>query len=287
MTSFVDDIGRFVNSEFWKDNLAVLRRTDVSFHEAKVATSVDPMILEYWGRAYLNGLGYEVRNVGHAIVGDTAYMKYYTARRPVFNLVWRYDEAATLEAAKGDPFATWTDAGEQAYLAAQAPRYPTPGDLRLVAEYFGGDEWARMVAKLRDPDIEHFHIYLLTDLHPHVLGHAFAEALIRLDAPSIVPPYYLARPDIRAMWIGFAPDGDTSFEVACYHTPGVAFSVKEMSKEEAAYGGDGWRASDVRAFMDRDRYRGVTLNEADAAVARALEAAHVSVGGAPRRTAGS
>jgi hypothetical protein len=267
---FIDEVEDFLRSSFWTRNVEILKRPDVSFHEAVVSTSVHPILLEYIFGRFLQGIGREICNVGHAVVGEQAYIKYYTKERPVFNLVWRHAAGVTLCGDAESPFSTWTDAGESAFLRGHAFRGSTPEDETVIDNYFGSEHWREMLAKCADPRIEHFHIYLLSDLDPRYLGPRFADALRQAGYDLSVPVYYLARPDISAMWIGLVTDGRVSLEVCCYYTPETAFEIKEMTEAERSYGGDGWTCDDLRKFIRHGDYQTYTLREADEAVQRAV-----------------
>ncbi len=74
-------------------------------------------------------------------------------------------------------------------------------------------------------------------------------------------PYYLARPDIGSMWLGYVPPGTTSMEFVATHTPGVVLEPQMLSDADRAYGGDGFTVIQLKRFIDSQPYEVVTLGE--------------------------
>ena len=203
-----------------------------------------------------------MRNVGHAFVADWGWIKIYPEQRPILNIVWRYEAGDAIAAADAGELDTWTDGGERAYLDDLAPRRMTREDAAEVAGYLDSEHWKQVLGWFDDDDVEHFHIYLRTDLHPHDLEPKFTTSLEANGFELSVPPFFLARPDLGLMWIGLAPNGMTSLEIACIHTPGVAIEPKVLTPEDRQYGGDPWTVSHFKEFTARDPYQVLTLSEA-------------------------
>src|SRR4029079_10526167 len=137
----------------------------------------------------------------------------------VFNLVWRYDPSVVIAPFEDDQFSTWTDDGERGYLESYPFQRLEAADEKRMENYFSSSHWSQMLQKFADPEIEHFHIYLKSNVHPHDLGPPFESAIREAGYALHVPTYYLARPDIDAMWIGIVADGKTSLEVCSYFDP--------------------------------------------------------------------
>ena len=234
----------------------------MSFFEARVTTIVHPLSLEFLFVEYLDRIGRRVRNVGHAFVGDWGWIKIYPEVRPVLNVVWRYDASSVIAPDPEDFLESWTDEGERSYLADVRPRRTTEGDRAGILAYLGSDHWMQVLGWFADHETEHFHTYLHTELHPHDLAPFLVGSLAEHGFGLEVPPFFLARPDLGLMWIGLAPDGMTSQEVACIHTPGVLLEPKQLTRQDREYGGDPWTVSDFRERVARDPYRVLTLSEA-------------------------
>jgi hypothetical protein len=224
----------------------------------------------------MDALGRDVRNVGHAFVGDNGYLKIYTRTRPILNVVWQYDPAVAL-APQEEWFTTWTDDDEEAYMKRVEPRSHAESDQEEIAAYFRSQAWTRVLEMLADDEIEHFHAFVRTEIDPHALTPFFVSELEANGFELTVPVFYLAQSDDHpladgrsAMWIGLIPDGTKSLEVSCIHSPGVVLEAKEMSDLERLYGGDGWTTAEHKAFIQRSQYEILTLNEAVDVVTRAL-----------------
>ena len=261
-TTLRDGLLDFFRSSEWADAQALLDDPGVSFFEAKVTTSVHPLSLEFLFVEYLNRTGRRVRNVGHAFVGEWGWIKIYPEIRPVLNIVWRYDGSSVIAAHPEDFLDVWTDEGERDYLEDVGPRRVTGADRDGIRSYLVSDHWQQVLDRYADHETEHFHTYLRTDLHPHDLAPYLVESLAERGFPLRVPPFFLARPDLGLMWIGLAPDGMTSQEVACIHTPGTLLEPKELTDQDREYGGDPWTVVDFRERVARDPYEVLTLSEA-------------------------
>ena len=261
MLPLARDVVRFFESSDWEPAEERLHDPDVSFFEVRVTTTIHPLSLEYLMVEYLNRMGRDVRNVGHAFVDDWGWIKLYPKERPIVNVVWRYRAGHAIVAADEGELDTWTDRGERAYLDEQEPRRMTNEDAVEVTGYLESEHWKQVLAWFADDEVEHFHVYLLTDLHPHDLEPELTASLSAHGFESNVPPFFLARPDLGLMWIGLAPDGMTSMEIACIHTPGSILEAKNLTAGERQYGGDPWTVSDYRNFAGRDPYQVLTLSE--------------------------
>ena len=266
MSETVDQLIKFFGSEEWAPAAARLDDPEVSFFEIKVLTRVHPLSLEYLMVEYLDRIGRRVRNVGHAFVGDWGWIKIYPETRPIVNVVWKYGDGAVIAGADEGELDTWTDAGEEQYLADTAPRRLAAADEPAVAAYLESDHWAQVLGWSRDDEVEHFHVYLLTDLHPHDLAPHFMAGFESAGLSFTVPPFFLARPDLGLMWIGLAPDALSSVEIACIHTPGTVLESKKLTDEDRRYGGDPWTVRDLKEFTAGDPYQVLTLSEARAVV---------------------
>ena len=261
-TTLRDGLLDFFRSSEWADAQALLDDQEVSFFEAKVDTVVHPLSLEFLFVEYLDRLGRRVRNVGHAFVGEWGWIKIYPEVRPVLNVVWRYDASSAIAAHPDEFLDVWTDGGERNYLEEVSPRRVTEADRNGLLSYLSSDHWGQVLGWFADHETEHFHTYLHTDLHPHDLAPFLVESLAERGFRLDVPPFFLARPDLGLMWIGLAPDGMTSQEVACIHTPGALIEPKELTAEDREYGGDPWTVTDFRERVARDPYQVLTLSEA-------------------------
>lgn len=261
-----DGLLGFFDSGAWREARALLDDPGVSFFEAKVSTVVHPLSLEFLFVEYLNRIGRRVRNVGHAFVGEWGWIKIYPETRPVLNVVWRYDDYSVIAAHPEDFLDVWTDEGEREYLEDVGPRRVTEADREEILSYLASDHWRQVLGWYADHETEHFHTYLHTDLHPHDLAGFLIDDLEERGLELRVPPFFLARPDLGLMWIGLAPDGMTSQEVACIHTPGVLIEPKELTDQDREYGGDPWTVTHFRERVIRDPYQVLTLSEARAIV---------------------
>ena len=261
-TATQDGLLDFFGSNTWADAHALLEDPEVSFFEAKVTTMIHPLSLEYLFVEYLDRMGRRVRNVGHAFVGEWGWIKIYPETRPVLNVVWRYDDSSIIAAHPEDFLETWTDEGESDYLDDVGPRRVTEEDREGILSYIASDHWQQVLGWFADHETEHFHTYLHTELHPHDLAPYLIRSLEEQGIVLGVPPFFLARPDLGLMWIGLAPDGMTSQEVACIHTPGALLEPKELTDQDREYGGDPWTVTDYRERVARDPYRVLTLSEA-------------------------
>ena len=276
MNDVVDQVVEFLTeSEFWAENTKYLNRSDVVHHEVNVDTNLDPLGIEFLFCEYMRAHNRDVRNVGHAVVGDHGYIKLYTVQRPIMNIVWRYSPDIVIGAPEDAWFTTWTDESEQEYLDRVNPRRATPSDLAAVDAYLTGSDWDELVLqKCADAQMEHFHAFIFTELHPYDLTKPFRDSLIAAGYDVRVPPFYLAQMDDHplssdgrhAMWIGLIPDGNISFEISCIHTPGVIIETKEMNADERLYGGDGWTIADMKEAMRKSPFQPFTLNEARSVV---------------------
>ncbi len=261
-TTLRDGLLDFFRSDAWADAQALLEDPGVSFFEARVTTAVHPLSLEFLFVEYLDRIGRRVRNVGHAFVGEWGWIKIYPEVRPVLNVVWRYDDSSVIAPAPDDFLEVWTDEGERSYLEDVGPRRATGADRDGIRSYVASDHWQQVLGWFADHETEHFHTYLHTDLHPHDLAPFLTESLAAHGFDLGVPPFFLARPDLGLMWIGLAPDGMTSQEVACIHTPGTLIEPKELTDEDREYGGDPWTVTDFRERVAQDSYHVLTLSEA-------------------------
>jgi hypothetical protein len=272
MTDTVDALVEFLSeSDFWKQTLAIIDDPDVVFHESRVDTGLDPLALEYLFRELITRRGADVRNVGHAAFGELAWIKLYCVGAPVFNLTWRHRPEVVLEPYVAEPFATWRHSDVAAYLEEFEPPLPTRSDMQEVHAYLASEHWQeQMLAKIADPEIEHFHLYLETELDPRFVDVLLGEALRQAGIVSRVPTFFLAnaRRERPAMWVGQAPDGSTSWEIVLYHAPGVALAPTITTDAERAYGGDGWTSQHYRDHVDSFRWSPLTVAEADAVLAR-------------------
>lgn len=266
MLSPAGDVLKFFQSEGWARFETRLDDPEVSFFEIKVATTIHPLSLEYLVVEYLNRIGRRVRNVGHAFVGDWAWIKIYPEVRPIVNVVWRFRRGEIIAGADEGELDTWTDEGEAIYLAKVASRRMSEADRAEVNGYLESDHWKQVLTWFDDDETEHFHVYLLTELHPHDLEPLFTACLAANGFELNVPPFFLARPDLGLMWIGLAPDGMTSLEIACIHSPGVVIEPKVLTAEDRSYGGDPWTVGDYKEFTTRDPYQLLTLSEARAII---------------------
>lgn len=271
MNEIVEGVAEFLTeSSFWKETEALLDDPDVIFHESRVNTDLDPIALEYLFRRILERRRADVRNVGHAVHGELAWIKMYCVGSPVFNLVWHYQPGAVLEPYL-EPFATWRHSDISAFRQNFDLRYPNADDLRDVREYLKSDHWQeQMLAKIADPEIEHFHVYVETELDPPSLEPVIREALREAGVVSYVPQFILANPghERPGIWVGHAPDGSTSWEVAMYYTPGVVMQPAVMGQAEREYGGDGWTTDHYKARLSEFPLRRMTLTEVDAVLER-------------------
>lgn len=130
----------FTESDFWATNRDFLTREDVIHHEVHFETSIDPISLEYLFLEYLGVLERRVESIGHAIVGDTAYIKLYTIERPILNAVWRYNENVVIS--EQDPwYVSWSDADVASYLERVRPRRATAADAAKAEEFFESEAW--------------------------------------------------------------------------------------------------------------------------------------------------
>ena len=261
-TAIQDGLLDFFRSDSWADVQALLDDPGVSFFEARVNTVVHPLSLEFMFVEYLDRIGRRVRNVGHAFVGEWGWIKIYPEARPVLNVVWRYGDSSVIAAHHEDFLDVWDDEGECRYLEDFRPRRLTEGDRDGILSYLASDHWRQVLGWYADHETEHFHTYLHTDLHPHDLAPFLIDSLAEHGFVLRVPPFFLARPDLGLMWIGLAPDGMTSQEVACIHTPGVPIAPKELTAEDREYGGDPWTVADFRTRVAQDPYEVLTLSEA-------------------------
>jgi hypothetical protein len=272
MNRVVSEIAEFLNtSEFWNESLARFDDPDVTFHESRFETGLDPTALEYLFRELLRRRGADIRNVGHAAHKELAWIKFYSVGSPVFNVVWHHQPGTILAPYEPEPFATWRHSDIAGYLDTFAPRLPGPQDVQAVTAYLESDHWHQeMLDKIEDPDIEHFHLYLETDLDPRVVEVFIREALRQAGVTSNVPPFFLANPghERPGMWVGQAPDGRTSWEVVLYHVPGSTLRAATIGEEERAYGGDGWTIEHYKSHVDRYEWNRLTLNEAEAVLER-------------------
>ena len=266
MSEMVDDVLRFLRSEDWAPVAALLDDPTVSFFEAKVTTTIHPLSLEYLFVEYLNRRGRQVKNVGHAFIDDWAWIKIYPQMRPIVNIVWRYGNDEVIATADEGGLDKWTDESEQAYLSDRAPRRMSDSDADEVRAYLESDHWKQVLSWFGDDEVEHFHIYLLTDLHPYDLEPHFTNSLAAHGFDLDVPPFFLARPDLGLMWIGLAPNGMTSLEIACIDTTGVVLKPKVLTDEDRAYGGDPWTVAHLKEYTARDPYQILTLAEAQSII---------------------
>ena len=266
MSSTVEELITFFRSDYWAENIELMHRPDITLHEVMLSTSIHPVTLEFLFDRYLEMVGKNVVNVGHAVVGNNGLIKYYTSDRPSFFLMWRYDGEALIRPDSAGSIILLDDAGEQGYLDDVAPRRIVDSDHAAIDRYFASDHWQEMLGKIRAPDIEHFHAFLLTEVHPYDLAER-CTAAIREAGYGDVEPYYLARPDIGSMWIGYAPPGTKSMEFVATHTPGAVLEPQELTAADRAYGGDGFTVTQLREFIAKDPYRPVTLSEARAVLA--------------------
>lgn len=162
----------FTESEFWATNRDFITREDVIHHEVHFETSIDPISLEYLFLEYLGVLERRVESIGHAIVGDTAYIKLYTIERPILNAVWKYNENVVIS--EQDPwYVSWSDADVASYLERVRPRRATAADAAKAEEFFESEAWLDVASKLHDSETEHFHVFVRTELHPDDLDHYF------------------------------------------------------------------------------------------------------------------
>ena len=260
MTSTVDRLVSFFRSDYWRENEQLLHRGDVTLHEVMLATRIHPVALEYLFDRYLAAKGKPVINVGHAVVGHNGLVKFYTSARPSFFLMWRYDAATLIGPDPDGSTIILDDEGERSYLESLAPRRIKPADHELIDRYFESDVWDSMLAKMKNPDIEHFHAFLLTEVHPYDLAERFTAAM-RHAGYGDLEPYYLARPDIGSMWLGYVPRGTTSMEFVATHSPGVVLEAQELTDAERAYGGDGFTVTQLKDFINSEPYEVVTLSE--------------------------
>jgi len=269
MTSTVEELVTFFRSDYWAENIDLMHRSDLTLHEVMLSTSVHPVTLEFLFDRYLAAMGKDVVNVGHAVVGNRGLVKYYTADRPSFFLMWTYGEDSLIGPDPDGATVLLGDAGERSYLDDVIPRRINDSDHDAIDRYFASEHWDEMLGKMRDPDIEHFHDFLLTEIHPYDLAERCTDA-IRDAGYGEVEPYYLPRPDIGSMWIGYAPPGTKSMEFVATHTPGAVLEPQELTDADRAYGGDGFTVSQLREFIAKDPYRPVTLSEARAVLAEVL-----------------
>jgi len=263
MTSTVEELITFFRSDYWAEHIELMHRSDITLHEVMLATSVHPVTLEFLFERYIAAAGKNVVNVGHAVVGNRGLIKYYTSDRPSFFLMWTYGDESLIGPDPDGRTVLLDDDDEQSYLDDVDPRRITDSDHDVIDSYFASDHWQEMLAKMRDPDIEHFHDYLLTEIHPYDLAERCNVAIAEAGYGE-VEPYYLARPDIGSMWIGYAPPGTKSMEFVATHTPGAVLEPQELTEEDRAYGGDGFTITQMREFIAKDPYRPVTLSEAPA-----------------------
>ena len=261
-TAMRDALLDFFRSDEWAAAQALLDDPAVSFFEAKVTTVIHPLSLEFLFVEYLDRIGRRVRNVGHAFVGDWGWIKIYPEVRPVLNVVWRYDASSVIAPNHDDFLESWTDGGERSYLEDVHPRRSTEEDRAGIRAYLASDHWEQVLGWFADHETEHFHTYLHTDLHPHDIAPFLVDSLAGRGFGLDVPPFFLARPDLGLMWIGLAPDGMTSQEVACIHTPGALLQPKQLTEQDREYGGDPWTVTDFRERVAQDPYRVLTLSEA-------------------------
>lgn len=279
MSEIIDKVSGFLShSNFWKENLRHLECPNVVYHEINLETNLHPLGLEFLFLKYLEGRGQDVRNVGHAVFGGCGYLKTYTTERPIVNFVWKYKSDVTIGPQPEQWFSTWKKAHETDYFMRVKPRHANVGDLEAVDTYFHSAHWREVLSKLSDPDIEHFHVFLRTELHAYDLQGPFTNA-IRAEGFEInVPPFYLTQTDDHpladgrdAIMIGLIPDGTTSVEISLIHTKNVVLQPKELSEAERVYGGDGWRLSEFKEFIRGAPYEVLTLSEAQVIVERVLD----------------
>jgi hypothetical protein len=278
MREIVDNLSSFFReSDFWTTQHEFLMRADVIHHEVNIETNIDPVALEYLFLEFLQLIGRRVESIGHAIVGDCGYIKIYTIERPILNVVWRHNPDCVI-APQENWYTTWTDADVTRYLSRTQPRRASAEDLQEIEDFFASRVWRDVIAKLTDDETEHFHAFLLTELHPDDLDHAFRAALENLGFSIRVPTFYLpqpeehplAEPGREAIWLGYAPPGVKSFEISCIFASDVTLGTKEYTAKERLYGGDGWTTSQYNDFiMNNPRGQILTPGEARL-VARAM-----------------
>jgi len=276
MTAIVDEVTSFLSeSDFWTENLKYQERPDVIYHEINIETNLHPLGLEFLFVEYLKARDLHIKNIGHAAFGDTAYLKPYTAERPIVNFVWKYNPDVVIGPNPERWFSTWYEEGERDYLERVAPRRATSADLEVIGRYFATDHWQQVLAKLGDPEMEHFHVFLHTELHPYDLAGPLRDAIEKGGFAINVPTFYLVQADDhfladgrQAIMIGLIPDGTTSVEISCIHTPGVIIAPKELSDKERLYGGEGWTVTQYKDFIRKDPYEILTFNEAREIVKR-------------------
>ena len=115
-----------------------------------------------------------------------------------------------------------------------------------------------MLGKMVDPEIEHFHVFLLSEIHPYDLAERFTVAL-RDAGYGKLDPYYLA--SFEKMWIGYVLPGTTSLEFVVTHSPGTVLESQKLTPADRAYGGDGFTVSQFKTFVRSAPYEMVTLGE--------------------------
>ena len=260
MTSTVEQLVEFFRSDYWAESEELLHKPDITLHEVMLATRIHPVALEFLFDRYLAARSKNVVNVGHAVVGRNGLVKFYTSDRPSFFLMWRYDPDILIGPDPDGSIVVLDDDGERSYLESLTPRRIETADRAVIDDYFESEHWDQMLVKMRDPDIEHFHVYLLTDIHPYDLAAPFTAAMEGAGYGAL-QPYYLARPDIGSMWLGYVPPGTTSMEFVATHTPGSVLEPQELSDTDRAYGGDGFRVSQLKKFIRSEPYEVVTLGE--------------------------
>src|SRR5262245_28309987 len=141
MTEAVDELNEFFStSEAWKENLTHLFRNDVIHHEIHLETRLDPIALEYLFLDYLTRLGRQIRNIGHAVVGDRVWIKFYTIERPIVNIVLRNDPNIVI-GPQEPSLETWTDQDVDDYLARVPTRQISSSDRHNIQRYFQTYSW--------------------------------------------------------------------------------------------------------------------------------------------------
>ena len=124
-----------------------------------------------------------------------------------------------------------------------------------ISDYFQSEQWKTAFEMIKDPAIDHIHVFVDSCLNPYTIDEVFVHYLTKQGHHFSRKPYHGAIQDIK-LSSNIEADDLPPFEIFSYYNSDLVLSPKP-GREEIEY----WTAKDVEAFWSQFAYTDVKPEE--------------------------